>query len=147
MLLREGSCSLVIKSLEKIPKRGKKKKKNHPRPIGRFSVLYLLNCQFIFFSQKHQSRLCLNHLTKLFLFILLPELLLAIQHKLWACPVLWKLNTGSNSQTWMRHCGSMNSWVLEVKENEAERLSDSTPLEDAVFGFVTHLKCCVMKRD
>lgn len=128
-------------------KKGKKKKKNHPRPIGRFSVLYLLNCQFIFFSQKHQSRLCLNHLTKLFLFILLPELLLAIQHKLWACPVLWKLNTGSNSQTWMRHCGSMNSWVLEVKENEAERLSDSTSLEDAVFGFVTHLKCCVMKRD
>lgn len=28
MLLREGSCSLVIKSLEKIPKRGKKKKKS-----------------------------------------------------------------------------------------------------------------------
>lgn len=42
-------------------------------------------------------------------------------------------------------CGSMNFWVLEVKENEAQRLSDSAPLEDAIFGFVTHLKFCVME--
>lgn len=52
MLLWEGSCSLVIKSLEKIPEWGEKKKKIHPRPIGRFSVLYLLNCRFIFFFTK-----------------------------------------------------------------------------------------------
>lgn len=34
------------------------KKKIHPRPIGRFSVLYLLNCQFIFFFHKSTNLDC-----------------------------------------------------------------------------------------
>lgn len=104
MLLWEGSCSLVIKSLEKIPKWGGGKKKNSSQANREvLCIIFIELSVHFFFSQKHQSRLRLNHLTKHFLFILLPELLLAIQHKLWACPVLWKLNTGSNSRTWIRH--------------------------------------------